>query len=257
MAPKSGSGQSLGTLAGWLSDDEPPGFPEHKERNDDMKLRLISMISASSLLLVSLLALPAWAVEYRLEVTNVAYMTYSAYQDHLRNLEKRLDTEAFPSSAVIPGREVQVLEDPGYGVKRPTNVSVLPATGKQDWTTVVWDGKPGDTVGFVVKSDMAAWQAVYWIAADTGNGLKQLSLWGDASFGHQRPQVPEVDNDFLANAVDRGTFPQWLAQHATPIDGLSVVVGQSNDEDYLPDSVYAVVKLPPEPHTYKLVIAWA
>jgi hypothetical protein len=151
-------------------------IPEHKERNDDMKLRLITMISTSSLLLVSFLAFPAWAAEYRLEVTNVPFMDFSAYQDHLRKLEKRLDTEAFPSAAVIPGREVQVLEDPGYGVKAPTKLSVLPATGKQDWTTVVWDGKPGDTVGFVVKSDMAAWQQVYWIAADTGNGLKQLSL---------------------------------------------------------------------------------
>jgi hypothetical protein len=31
MAPKSVSGQSLGALAGWLSDDQPPGFPEHKD----------------------------------------------------------------------------------------------------------------------------------------------------------------------------------------------------------------------------------
>jgi hypothetical protein len=38
MRPKSVSRQSLGAFAGWLSDDEPPGFPEHNERNDDMKL---------------------------------------------------------------------------------------------------------------------------------------------------------------------------------------------------------------------------
>ena len=82
----------------------------------------------------------------------------------------------------------------------------------------------------------------------SANDRRPLFPQKRTSFGHQRPQVPEVDNDFLANAVDRGTFPQWLVQHATPIDGLSVVVGQSNDEDYLPDSVYAVVKLPPEAH---------
>jgi hypothetical protein len=41
-----------------------------------------------------------------------------------------------------------------------------------------------------------------------------------------------------------------------PIDGLSLVVGQGNGPYYRPDSVYAVVKLPPEPHTYKLVIGW-
>jgi hypothetical protein len=183
-------------------------------------------------------------------------MTYAGYQRHLGNLETRLDAQVFPTAAVVPGREVQGLEDPGYGGKPPAQLAVLPATKYQAWTTAVWDGKPGDTVAFVVKGDMAAWQEVYWIAADTGKGLTQLSLSEDASFDHQGPKVPEVDNDFLANAVDRGTFPQWLAQHATPIDGLSLVVGQSDDQNYLPDNVYAVVKLPPEPHTYKLVIAW-
>jgi hypothetical protein len=46
-------------------------FLNTKIRNDDMKLRLISLISASSLLLIWLLALPAWATEYRLEVTDL------------------------------------------------------------------------------------------------------------------------------------------------------------------------------------------
>jgi hypothetical protein len=256
MGSKPISRQSLGAFAGWLSDEEPPGFPQHRERNDDMKLRWISSISAASLLLICLLALPTWAAEYRLEVTDLNDMTYSAYQGHLGDLEKRLDTQAFPTVAVIPGREVQVLEDPGYGGTPPAQLAVLPATKHQAWTTLVWDGNPGDTVAFVVKSDMAAWQEVWWIAADTGKGLTQLSLEEQASFDHHRPQVPEVANDFLANAIDRGTFPQWLAQHATPIDGLSLVVGQGDNEYYRPDSVYAVVKLPPEPHTYKLVIAW-
>jgi hypothetical protein len=221
-----------------------------------MKLRLISLISVSSLLLIWLLALLVWATEYRLEVTNLDDLIYSGYQRHLGNLETRLDTQVFPTAAVVPGREVQVLEDPGYGGKPPAQLSLLPATKYQAWTTAVWNGNPGDTVAFVVKGDMAAWQEVRWVAADTGKGLKQLSLEDQASFDHQRPKIPEVTNDFLANAVDRDTFPQWLAQHATPIDGLSLVVGQSDDLAYQPDSVYAVVKLPPESHTYKLVIAW-
>jgi hypothetical protein len=231
-------------------------FLNPKIRNDDMKLRLISLLSASALLPIWLLALPAWATEYRLEVTNLDDVIYSGYQRHLGHLETRLDTQAFPTAAVVPGREVQVLEDPGYGGKPPAQLWLLPATKNQAWTTAVWNGNPGDTVAFVVTGDMAAWQEVRWIAADTGNGLKQLSLEDQASFDHQRPKVPEVTNDFLANAVDRDTFPQWLAQHATPIDGLSLVVGQSDDLSYRPDSVYAVVKLPPESHTYKLVIAW-
>jgi hypothetical protein len=149
-----------------------------------------------------------------------------------------------------------VLEDPAFGGKPPAQLARLPATKHQAWTTLVWDGKPGDTVAFEAKSDMAAWPEVWWIAVDTGEGLKQLTLGDQASFDHQRPEVPEVSTDFLANVVDRGTFPQWLAQHAQPIDGLSLVVGQGDNTYYRPDGVYAVVKLPPEPRTYKLVIAW-
>jgi len=216
----------------------------------------LRFLSAAAFPLIWLLALPVWAAEYRLEVADLDYQTYSAYQEHLANLEQRLDTQTFSTAAVIPGREVQVLDGPGYGGKPPAQLAQLPATKHQAWTTLVWDGNPGDTVAVEVKSDMAAWQEVWRIAAGTGEGLKQLTLGDQASFDHQRPEVPEVSPDFLANVVDRGTFPQWLAQHAQPIDGLSLVVGQGDDPYYRPDSVYAVVKLPPAPRTYKLVIAW-
>jgi hypothetical protein len=247
------SRQPLSAFSVWLLADELPMLRASKERNDDMKLRFIS---AAALPLICLLALPAWAAEYRLQVTDLAYQNYATYQEHLGNLEKRLDTRKFSTAALIPGREVQVLDNPGYGGTLPAKLAVLPATKDQAWTTVVWDGNPGDTVAFEVKSDMAAWQEVWWTAVDTGAGLKQLALGDQAAFDHQRPQVPEVANDFLANAVDRGTFLQWLAQHAQPIDGLSLAVGQSDNPETPPDSVYAVVKLPPAPRTYKLVIAW-
>jgi hypothetical protein len=68
--------------------------------------------------------------------------------------------------------------------------------------------------------------------------------------------VPDVPNTFLANAVDRGTFPQWLAQHAQPRDGMSLVVGRGSDIFYLPDRVYVVLKLPPEARTCRPVIGW-
>jgi hypothetical protein len=102
---------------------------------------------------------------------------------------------------------------------------------------------------------MAAWQEIWWVAADTGSGLRPLSIGGPALFKGQRA-VPAVPNTFLANALDRRTFPQWLAQHAKPMDGMSLVVGRGSDIFYRPDRVYVVLKLPPEARTYKLVIGW-
>lgn len=146
-------------------------------------------------------------MEYHLQVTNLDYLTFSAYEGRLEELEGRLDKQEFPTAAVLPGREVQLLEDPAYGGTIPTRLATLPATKDQAWTTLVWQGNPGDTVAFVVKSDMAAWQEVWWVAADTGSGLRQLSMGGPSLFGGQRA-APAVPNTFLANAIDRGTFTQ-------------------------------------------------
>jgi hypothetical protein len=139
-------------------------------------------------------------------------------------LEARLDAQQFSPAAVLPGREVQLLEDPSYGGTVPARVSRLPATGKQAWTTYVFDGKPGDAVAFVVRSDIAAWQ-----------------------------EVPEVSQSFLANAVDRGTFPQYVAQRAKAVGGMSFVVGQGHDTVYDPDRLYVLLTLPPQPHTFQTV----
>jgi hypothetical protein len=61
---------------------------------------------------------------------------------------------------------------------------------------------------------------------------------------------------FLANAVDRGTFLQYVAQRPKAVDGMSLVVGQGYAMHYAPDRLYVVLKLPPEPHTFKVVIGW-
>jgi hypothetical protein len=67
-----------------------------------------------------------------------------------------LDAMEFPPAAVIPGREVRLLEDPAYGGNPPARLRVLPATRNQAWTTLVWEANPGDTVAFLVKSEMRA-----------------------------------------------------------------------------------------------------
>jgi hypothetical protein len=221
---------------------------------------------ASLLALIWLMALPAWAVEYRLQVTNVDFLTFSSYMgkatpwwrqnEPMERLEARLDAQQFSPAAVIPGREVQLLEDPAYGGTVPTRVSRLPATAKQAWTTYVFDGEPGDSVAFIVRSDMAAWQGIWDVAANPGGALRRLSMGGPSIFGHAWQEVPEVSQSFLANAVDRGTFPEYVAQRAKAVDGMSFVVGQGHDTVYDPDRLYVLLTLPPQPHTFKVVVGW-
>jgi hypothetical protein len=219
-----------------------------------------------SFVLIWLMALPVWAVEYRLQVTNVDFLTFSSYMgratpwwgqnEPMGRLEARLDAQQFSPAAVLPGREVQLLEDPAYGGKIPARLSVLPAARNQAWTTLVWAANPGDTVAFVVKSEMVAWQKVWAVAANPEGALRRLSIGGPALLGRPWQQVPEVWYDFLANAVDRGTFTRWVDQNAKALTGMSIVIGRGHNPFYNPDRVYVVLRLPPEPRTYKLVIGW-
>jgi hypothetical protein len=215
---------------------------------------------------VLMLSWSAWAVEYRLQVVNLDFLTVSAYTDRpqpgqpgegsLARLETRLDTMEFPTSAVIPGRDVLLLQDPAYGGKIPDRVSILPTTREQAWTTFVWDANPGDTFAFVVKSYMVAWQEAYFIGANPEGTLRRMTLGNPSLFGGRAYEVPQVSYDFLANAVDRGTFPSWMAQNAKSLHGMSIAIGQRLNRFFNPDWVYVVLRLAAEPRTYKVVIGW-
>jgi hypothetical protein len=208
---------------------------------------------------VWIVAMPAWAVEYRLQVVNLDYLTVSSYDSgngNISRLQTRLDNMEFPPSAVIPGREVQLLEDPQYGGKTPERLSILPTTKEQAWTTLIWDGTPGDRMVFVVKSDMVAWQQARFVAANPEGTCRQLRLGNPSLFGGLTYEVPEVSYDFLANAVDQQIFPRWVQQNAKSLNGLSIVIGQGRSLFYNPDRVYIVLSMPPTPHTFKVVIGW-
>src|SRR5215475_8313315 len=240
----------------------PPCARRQRRKMELIRRTLIGWIFAS----IWLMALPAWAVEYRLQVTNIGFLNFSSYMgkatswwaqnEPMGRLEARLDAQQFSPAAVIPGREVQLLQDPAYGGTVPARVSYLPATGRQAWTTYVFDGNPGDTVAFVVRSYMAAWQEVWFVAANPGGTLRRLSMGGPGILGRSSREVPEVSQDFLANAVDRGTFPQYAAQRAKAVDGMSFVVGEGHAMFYDADRLYVLLKLPPDPHTFKVVIGW-
>jgi hypothetical protein len=213
-----------------------------------------------------LLSLPAWAAEYRLQVANLDWLTVSAYTDRpvpgqpgegsLARLETRLDTMEFPAGAVIPGRDVLLLQDPAYGGKIPDRVSVLPTTKEQAWTTIVWDAEPGDTIAFVVKSIMSAWQEAWFLGANPEGTLRRLVLGNPSWFGGRSYEVPQVSYGFLANAIDQGSFPSWMAENAKSLNGMSIANGQGRDRYNYPDWVYVVLKLAAEPRTYKVVIGW-
>jgi uncharacterized caspase-like protein len=206
------------------------------------------------------------SIQYHLLDTHIDFGTFANYLEKapsgtsgaevMPRLEGRLDRLEFPSAAVIPGREIQLLTGPEYGGSTPTRMAVVPLSRGKSWTTLVWEGNPGDRVAFVLKSDLQAWPEVRAVAANPEGMLRRLSIGGPSLFGGGSRQVPEVSDNFLANAVERGTFTSWVDQHAKALNGMSIVVGRGRDGALNADRVYALVTLPPEPRTFKLVIGW-
>jgi len=212
------------------------------------------------------LTVPTWAAEYRLQVVNLGFLTISSYTDRpvpgqpgegsLIRLQTRLDTMQFPATAVIPDRDTLLLQDPGYGGKIPDRVSVLPTTREQAWTTIVFDANPGETVAFVVKTYMVAWQQIWYLGANPEGTLRRLTPGNPSFLGGQSYEVPQVASEFLANAVQQGTFPKWVAENVPSLNGMSLVIGQGLNQFYDPDRLFVVLKLAPEPRTYKVAIGW-
>jgi hypothetical protein len=72
--------------------------------------------------LLWLMALPAWAAEYRLQVANIDDRLFSSYEGNgnswwsqnepMGRLEARLDQQKLSPAAILPGHHVELLEDP-------------------------------------------------------------------------------------------------------------------------------------------------
>jgi hypothetical protein len=165
-----------------------------------------------------LLGLPTWAVEYRLQVVNLDALTVLAHIDNSRpappgetgqsRLEARLDHGGFAAAAALPGRRVHLLHEPGDGGQPPAWPQVVPRARGSAWTTLQWEGHPGDRVVFVVRSEMRAWQEVAAVAANPEGVLRRLAIGRGGWFGRSRPEVRQVADEHLAHAVAQGTFPQ-------------------------------------------------
>jgi hypothetical protein len=103
-----------------------------------------------------LLGLPTWAVEYRLQVVNLDALTVLAHLDNSgpapqgearqSHLEARLDNGGFAAAAALPGRHVHLLHEPGDSSQPPAWPQVLPRARDSAWTTLQWEGTPGEAL---------------------------------------------------------------------------------------------------------------
>jgi hypothetical protein len=78
-----------------------------------------------------------------LQVVNLDALTVLAHVDNSgpaphgetrkSHLEARLDNGGLSAAAALPGRQVQLLHDPGYGGKLPAWLQVMPSARDSAW----------------------------------------------------------------------------------------------------------------------------
>ena len=101
------------------------------------------------------------AVQDRLQVVNLDALAVFAQvensepprpgEERMSRLEARLDNGEFSTAAVLPGREVQLLEDPRYGGKAPARLHVFPVPGIRRGPRYSGRGIPA-TCGFAIRA---------------------------------------------------------------------------------------------------------
>jgi hypothetical protein len=211
-------------------------------------------------------ALPALAVEYRLQVANLQESSFAHFLNgkvaagagelRMERLERSLDESRVPSGAFLyrPPQAARELMAVSF---RATTVraEAAPAEGKRLWDEVVWEGKAGERSVFVISSTASHFQEVRHLALGTAGRLAYYIPYGATSRGPGGRAV-RVSLQFLQGYEGRSTlWDRWLSRAVRPEDGLAVVVGESDNPSFA-DWVYVVVEHPPGPATFKVVVGW-
>jgi hypothetical protein len=214
-------------------------------------------------------AVPASAVEYRLQVVSVedkamgAFLSADEFKDGatgpgLRKLEAVLDGGDLSRAVLFHDRHLQRAGDRvarAYGAV-PVRVDVQ--TGGHEgqlWDDVRWEGKPGEQSVWPVTPGSTITQEVQRLALKGTGPLRQFRSYAMPSRG---PKVPAVNFplSFLWFHEERGgVWEKYVSKVLDLGEGIGAVVGVNHNEVYT-DSVYLVVRHAAEPTTYKAVIFW-
>lgn len=212
---------------------------------------------------------PAAAVEYSLRVSHLLDRSFDYFvrgpigkgegELPLPALESALDAGKIGSGALLYDRQVHpagkdVALAFGAVAVRPTAYASAEDSGL--WTTVRWEGKPGQRVVWVLRpSTTQHLQRVAELAlSGTAKGLRYFIPYG-VTLSPTPSVVVSIPLTFLRSS--ESGVPIWEKFLVRAVDlsrGLAAVVGGNtlNDADW----VYVVIQQPADPTTFSAVVAW-
>jgi hypothetical protein len=228
-----------------------------------MPTRRVLMGALLAGILVSGSALPARAVEYRLEVVNLwetalyAYAAAAELHDGasgpgLERFQASLDDATMSRGVVLGDRTLRWASESvarAYGTTRVLAEIHAGGDGHPLWDEVRWDGKPGErSVWMVLPSGRGRPERLYR-AVLKGDGPPRQFLAYVPTRGTRSAAV-KYPLAFLWAYESRGTV--WQRYVSGSIDlsqGIGAVVGE-NDNQSLPDTVYLIIEQGAQPTTY-------
>ncbi len=213
--------------------------------------------------------LPAWAVEYRLQVVSVqdtamgGFLTAAEFKDGasgpgLRKLEAGMDAGDVSTAILFYDRHLQPVGERvarAYGAA-PVRVDIRKGDGDgQLWDEVRWDGKPGEHTVWLVAPGSPVTQEVQRVALRGTGPLRQFRSYTMGA-GSEKLSAVKFPLNFLWFYEDRGTvWTKYVSKVLDLGDSIGVVVGVNHNEVYA-DHVYLIVRQTAEPTSYKAVIFW-
>ena len=219
---------------------------------------------------MGLLASPAGAVEYRLEVANVYQEAFAYYFDGplrsgsgelvMNRLEQALDAGRIEWGVFLSGR---TLRYGGDAVARSFEAAkavteVKPLESPRRWDEAGWNGAPGERSVWVIAPAGRHFEEVYHVAVKGAGPEAALRYYIPyrAAISGQPQRVIAYSLAFLRFYEGRSDlWRRYLAKSVDLKQGIAVVVG-SNDDATFTDWVYIVVQPPPVPTTFKVVLGW-
>ncbi len=233
-----------------------------------MRVRLALWVGVG-LLGLAAIPLPAWAVEYRLQVVNLFDNSFGSFLrpgeladgasgSGLDRLEASMDRGEIPAGAILYDRHLQAVREGiarAYGgVRVRADVSGGPGEHAL-WDEVRWEGKPGEQSVWVVAATTTRTQELYRVALKGRGPLRQFMPYVIPTNGKKIDAV-KFPLNFLWIEEERGTaWQKWVSRVLDLSNGIGAVVGV-NHNPLFADHVYLIVSQGAEPTTYKAVLVW-
>lgn len=212
-------------------------------------------------------ALPAAAVEYRLQVVSLYEESFAHFLDPgsvrdgssspgLDRLETTMDRAELPKGALVYDRPLHAAGEAtaqAFGAVRIRG-EVRPAgDGREQWTEVRWEGKPGERSVWIVGGVSPHFQEVRHLALKGNGSLRYFIPHGANARGAEALRLPLMWVQFWE--ARGGFWERHLSRLVNLGSGIAAVVGE-NDNPLFADFVYILVNHAAQPATYKAVLGW-